>query len=622
MHKMEGIMMQMNLISGQDENKVPNRRRYEIKEDLTRFYSRASMKKTIPMVAFIVSILLFALVTPAFGADSASSGIKVYYNGEFQGSSAYIDPASGVGMVPLALLSFPGMRLDIRDNQAWFALNGRQLHSTVGSNTYTMDGQSKTWRSGVQRWQYGFAVPGRDLFEALGASVRWDENERAIYITAPVTAPAIPNRLSEASLPLRLAFIQDEQLWLLDAGDPGAQPFLVPSRNIEQIIGWSYDGKWLAYLQRAGDDEYAGIENLWVVSSNGQQPQCLNEVPIAYNNTPVWSPTENIIAYQAQGGEPANSDSRSLWIAVQENSQWQCHELLPAADRTLGSGLTWFPDGQSLAVSWVHDEKNLPELDRVDLQGRASCLFVLPAALAGDYQDGMFIRDINGLQLSPDGRYLACFLGMNSGSINADGMGLQIIDLQQETSFQVGCALGYPEWAAWSPDGQKLAAILGCGRTASTGKHLALVQIDKNGFKVQDLGETGQVDSRPIWDPNGDTLYFTRGQESEAWLEEGRHQEIQVPGQRIFCRRDEQVQSLSKPGDEQADYPLSLSPDGQYLAVQRLDYADLGTLCLMNLKDGQMLKLMDQVQADAGYYGNYYPDRVSIYWTATNLPNS
>ncbi|MDD2621144.1 MAG: hypothetical protein PHC92_10815, partial [Syntrophomonadaceae bacterium] len=262
----------------------------------------------------------------------------------------------------------------------------------------------------------------------------------------------------------------------------------------------------------------------------------------------------------------------------------------------------------------VHDEKNLPELDRVDLQGRTSCLFVLPAALAGDYQDGMYTYDFNGLQLSPDGRYLACFLGMNSGSLNADGMGLQIIDLKHKTSFQVGCALGYPEWAAWSPDSQKLVSILGCGRMASTGKHLELVQIDENGFNIQDLGETGQADSRPIWDTDGNAFYFTRGQESEAWLEEGRHQEVQVPGQQIFCRQDDRVRSLSKPGDEQADYPLSLSPDGQYLAIQRLNYRDLGSLYLMNLKDGQMVKLMDHVQVDAGYYGNYYPNLVSIYW--------
>ncbi len=34
----------------------------------------------------------------------------------------------------------------------------------------------------------------------------------------------------------------------------------------------------------------------------------------------------------------------------------------------------------------------------------------------------------------------------------------------------------------------------------------------------------------------------------------------------------------------------------------------------MKLKDGQMIKLMDNVQANPGFYGNYYPDVVSIYW--------
>jgi len=127
---------------------------------------------------------------PVQGADNESGGIKVYCNGDFQGSTAYIDPDSGVGMIPLVLIqNLPGLRLDVRDGQAWFALNGRTLTSTVGSTDYMIDGESKTWRCGLQRWKYGIAIPGRDLFEALGASVSWNEEERAIYITAPVPAP-------------------------------------------------------------------------------------------------------------------------------------------------------------------------------------------------------------------------------------------------------------------------------------------------------------------------------------------------------------------------------------------------------------------------------------------------
>jgi Tol biopolymer transport system component len=465
----------------------------------------------------------------------------------------------------------------------------------------------------LQPWRYGIAVPARDLFKALGASVRWDGNERAIYITVPLPTPTIPENLSEASLPLRLAFIRDGQLWLLDASVPGAQPFLAPGGNVERVIGWSQDGAWLAYLQSSNGEESPGDENLWVVSADGRQSQCLDTLPLA-DDTPVWSPTENIIAYQAQLGNQTDFHNTSLRIAYQENGKWQGRELATSTDRALGSGLAWFPDGQSLVASRVRDENNLPEVDRIDLQGKSSCLFVLPAALAGNYQDGIFVWDINGLKLSPDGRYLACFLGMNSASLNADGMDLQVIDLQQKTSFQVGGALGYPEWVAWSPDSRKLAAILGGDRTASTNKHLELVSINNNGFNARELVETGQVDSRPIWGIDGMALYFTRGQESTSWLQEGRHQEVQVPGQKLFRYRDDQVQSLSLPGDDQADYPLSLSADGQYLALQRLDYVDLGTFYLMNLSNGQMVKIMDNVQADAGYYGDYYPDRISIYW--------
>lgn len=564
-------------------------------------------------MAIIMALLCLSWVMPVYGSDPENSGVKVYCNGQFRGSTAYIDPGSGTGMVPLALIqSIPGLRLDVRNNQAWFALNGKELNCTVGSDTYIMDGQIKNWRCGLQNWQYGIAVPGRDLLEALGADVQWDEKERAILITVPLVKPADPVNLSKTSLPLRIAFIQDEQLWLLDAKQAGAQPFLTPGRNVKEIIGWSYDGQWLAYLQRSSESQDSGAATLWTVSSDGRQTQCLDTLPLAYS-TPVWSPTENIIAYQIQ---PDNSiDNPSLRIAGLENGKWQCRELLPPADRPLGLGLTWFPDGRSLAVSRIHDEMNLPELDRVDLQGNSNCLLVLSSDLAGNYEDGFYIRDMAGLKISPDRRYLACFLGMNSGSMNADGMSFMIFDLQQKTSiYNGGSALGYPQWVQWSPDSRKLAIILGSGREASTGKYLQTMQIDGNSINVQDLNASDQADSRPIWDIDGNSLYFSRGGESIAWMEEGRHQEVQVPGQQIVYCQNGNMQSITEPIEQQGDYPLSLSPSGQYLALQRLNFVDQGAICLIDRESGQWIKLMDNIQFDPGYYGNYYPDGVSIYW--------
>jgi len=132
----------------------------------------------------------------------------------------------------------------------------------------------------LKPWKYGIAVPARDLFEALGGSVQWDGKNRAIYITVPVESSPVPQRVAKTALPVRLAFIHDERLWLLDMDKPGAEPQLVPGENVDQIIGWSGDGQWLAYLRRTSDDEFSEDTRLWVVRADGQQSQCLDDQPV------------------------------------------------------------------------------------------------------------------------------------------------------------------------------------------------------------------------------------------------------------------------------------------------------------------------------------------------------
>ncbi len=163
----------------------------------------------------------------------------------------------------------------------------------------------------------------------------------------------------------------------------------------------------------------------------------------------------------------------------------------------------------------------------------------------------------------------------------------QVVDLQNPRSLlTLGGALGYPEWLAWSPDSRQLACITGGDRVASTNKRLKVVSIVNSGFQVQDLGKAGIVDSRPFWGNNGQCLFYARGQESQAWLEEGRQQEVRVPGQQIWCRKDAEERPVTAPKDTQADYPLSLSPDGKFLVFERLDWFDQGSLYLLDLDDG------------------------------------
>jgi hypothetical protein len=183
-------------------------------------------------------------------------------------------------MVPLALIQgIPGLRFDIRDNEAWFLLNGRRLQTRLNSLQYTLDGKAGSFRSAINPWQYGIAVPGRDLCEALGGQVEWDENNRAIHIKTPLQTPPVPHNSADEALPVRLAFIHEGQLYLLNATQTGEDPLVIPSQNVEQIVGWSHDGQWLAYVQRPGDDRYCGEEYLWVVSADGRQNQCLDNSP-------------------------------------------------------------------------------------------------------------------------------------------------------------------------------------------------------------------------------------------------------------------------------------------------------------------------------------------------------
>ena len=45
-----------------------------------------------------------------------------------------------------------------------------------------------------------------------------------------------------------------------------------------------------------------------------------------------------------------------------------------------------------------------------------------------------------------------------------------------------------------------------------------------------------------------------------------------------------------------------------------MDWFDQGSLYLLDLGTNQEVKVLDNLQVDPGFYGNYYPDRVSIKW--------
>jgi hypothetical protein len=68
-----------------------------------------------------------------------------------------------------------------------------------------------------------------------------------------------------------------------------------------------------------------------------------------------------------------------------------------------------------------------------------------------------------------------------------------------------------------------------------------------------------------------------------------------------------------------ADYFPYPSPDGKLLLFVRVDQALRGSLYLS--AQGKETELLRFVTGDIGYYANYLPQWISVYWTSEPAPN-
>jgi|GEM_PF-2560999 len=143
-----------------------------------------------------------------------------------------------------------------------------------------------------------------------------------------------------------------------------------------------------------------------------------------------------------------------------------------------------------------------------------------------------------------------------------------------------------------------------------------------NDGKITDCSQDGQVDTQPVWKnapPSGNI--FSRGPETLTWEGQTNYQGVLVPGQRIWLRANERTaQPLTKGPADTADYAPNISPDGQYLSYLRLNRRDSGSLYLKLLDGGREIELLRGLSGDSGYYGNYYPSWVNIYWKNSYQP--
>ncbi len=571
---------------------------------------------TLTLLFFFLFLIITAL-SPTAAARADSGDIRISVNGQLLAPDVLPTLQEGHLLVPMRLLAEA-----LGANVTWNDSNGTALVSTretgialkVNNREVVKNGQTLTIEAPAQIKQGRLLVPLRFLAESLGAEVAWNQNIPAVAITNPPIP--IPERIHKEAFPAQVAFSNNNNLWLLDGNQADAEPLQITTQGSVEIIGWSPDGQWLAYLQHGTPELWASDPYLWVVKADGSSAVQVEPRPIL--GQPSWSPLANTLLYSTMAPGENYQPDMNLKLAALESGKVLTTTLLPDNSDSV-QDYAWAPDGQSLAISLRRDENHPLRIDRLTLSGERSNLLTLGEA--GITFDEIYASFALGLSWSPNGRYLAYYLHPNSGSLAADGVDLQVLDLEQpDNPLDLGMSLKYKQWLAWSPDGTELAFIQGGNREAIFNKRLCSVSLPTG--KITFYDSPGKVDTQPLWLPapeNG--LLFCRGLERgpELWGRVNLNKTL-VSDQRIWlAESDGQIRPLTAGTPDKADcYPSS--PDGQELYFLRLESALSGSLYQQPPDGGEPVELLRNVNGDIGYYGNYLPAWISIYYPETVKP--
>ena len=573
---------------------------------------------TLVLCAALAMSLPGAL-TPAQAQDQNQNGDQISVTVDDDRRVPYPEPviADGRALVPVFFIAGAlGAQVswDAGKQTATITQDGNAIELIAGSKTAFLNGNPVDLGVPGRIIQDRFFAPARFVAESLGARVVWNGADQVIEITSKQALEV--KRAYSPALPARVAFTNNGYLWLMDGSKEGSLPVQVTHDGTSSIVGWSPDGRWLAYLL-SPDRESGAIFNdnnsLWVVKADGSGTYQVDPSPVLAGQALDWSPVDDTIAYFAEITDQTGQQFTGFDLKLAHIQDGGAKASILLSE---GSGVfdfAWAPDGQSLTVSIPCTEEHPLLIDRITLQGERTHLLQLGEKRTSD-DEMIFPWGAQGLKWSPDGRYLAYYLRSNSGSLSADGVSIQLLDLSKVgRTVDLGGGLKYSQWLAWSPDSQQLAFINGGGREATKDKHLFIASMVDG--KITDCGSTGQVDTQPVWTQQPPyRVAFCRGLENLNWEGRNGYWGVMVPGQQIWLGDSSSGRAATVAPAETSAIAPSVSPDGNYLVYLRLNRMFGGSLYLASLNGGSEAELISGLTGSPGYYGNYYPVWVSIYW--------
>ncbi|MGZ4123693.1 MAG: hypothetical protein ACXVOI_10875, partial [Tumebacillaceae bacterium] len=316
-----------------------------------------------------------------------------------------------------------------------------------------------------------------------------------------------PVRLAPTTIPATIAFKSHNALWLMDGKKAKSQPQRVTFQGTVDLVDWSADGAWFAFL-RYPSEEKRSEGTLWVVRSDGNVVQQVDTAAVM--GTPQWSPLHHALAYRTWN-EAQNGEGPAKVARITGGGHIEVTSIIEASEQV--ASLAWEPNGKCLAVSLPRTTTQPLRIEELCLNGSRKRLFTDPG-LAPAQPGSIFLREATGLTWSPDGRYLSYFINQSSASLSADNVPIYTLDTYTGTSRMIGNGLGYREWLAWSPDSRTLAFINGGNRMVTTNKSLML--LDTTSGQITNLAKKGFVDTAPVWSQQAPCdLFYQRGVERD-----------------------------------------------------------------------------------------------------------
>ncbi|MBI4238107.1 MAG: thrombospondin type 3 repeat-containing protein [Deltaproteobacteria bacterium] len=270
-----------------------------------------------------------------------------------------------------------------------------------------------------------------------------------------------------------LAVSNTYNLWLMDPDGTNAAPLtqLTAADTSCYHPRWSPDGTKIIYTSLQALDgtdvvDPSGIENVWVINSDGtgRTPLTTNAASYTDNQEPEWSPDGAQIVFfsrRALNGDDANAGVYNLWLMGSDGTNPQPLTTLTGANAH-NYYAAWAPDGTTIYY------RSLADISGSDNMGASANIWSI--AVGGTNR--VALTTFNGASLdidarapaiSPNGTYIA-FVTNQQIADPATGGGSQNIwvmesDGSNATPLTTLTGTGEPHTGnpQWSPDGLQIA---------------------------------------------------------------------------------------------------------------------------------------------------------------------